>query len=242
EGNLNAMPGKTYIIGYLRNYCKYLDVENEKIKRINQTYKNNENKKLNLKQKEKEKEEHVISFKEKRRRVSKKRENFINFKYLYLAGFVLIVFIGFLYVNNSLREAKNYPVPSPEVETKSDLIDENMEDVDIISEEDAELEKEAKIQEELIQEKLLAKKLPVLELVAHENTWLKILSKDIILFEGILCKNEEMFFKSKQNLNLVTRFPDNVSLHYADKKVEMDKAIKENNIFKYNFKDINENI
>ncbi|MEA1939390.1 MAG: helix-turn-helix domain-containing protein, partial [Candidatus Caldatribacteriota bacterium] len=40
EGNLNAMPGKTYIIGYLRNYCKYLDVENEKIKRIIQTYKN----------------------------------------------------------------------------------------------------------------------------------------------------------------------------------------------------------
>ena len=52
EGNIDAIPGKTYLIGYLRNYSKYLGINEEKINQIIQTYNNLEKqksgKKLNL--------------------------------------------------------------------------------------------------------------------------------------------------------------------------------------------------
>lgn len=34
EGNINIIPGKTYLIGYLRNYSKYLGIDEENINQI----------------------------------------------------------------------------------------------------------------------------------------------------------------------------------------------------------------
>ena len=49
EGNIDAIPGKTYLIGYLRNYSKYLGINEENINQIIQTYHNLEKKKSGLK-------------------------------------------------------------------------------------------------------------------------------------------------------------------------------------------------
>ncbi|HCL90952.1 MAG TPA: hypothetical protein DHW70_06495, partial [Candidatus Atribacteria bacterium] len=38
DGNVDAIPGKTYIIGYLRNYSKYLGINEENINQIIKTY------------------------------------------------------------------------------------------------------------------------------------------------------------------------------------------------------------
>lgn len=45
EGNIDMIPGRTYIIGYLRNYSKYLGIDEENINSIIQTYKNLEKRK-----------------------------------------------------------------------------------------------------------------------------------------------------------------------------------------------------
>ena len=62
EGNVNAIPGKTYLIGYLRNYCKYLGINEENINQIIQTYNNLEKKKSGLKKTKEENIFHLIKF------------------------------------------------------------------------------------------------------------------------------------------------------------------------------------
>ena len=49
EGNVNAIPGKTYIVGYLKNYSKYLDIDEENVNQIIQTYNNLEKNKSFIK-------------------------------------------------------------------------------------------------------------------------------------------------------------------------------------------------
>ena len=46
EGNMDIIPGRTYIVGYLRNYSKYLGIDEENINSIIQTYKDLEKRKI----------------------------------------------------------------------------------------------------------------------------------------------------------------------------------------------------
>ena len=240
EGNLDIIPGKTYVLGYLRNYCKYLEINNDEINNIIQKYKNIINQQSRVAIKE---EEDTVSFRRKRGREFERTRKPIQFRYVYLIGFVFIVFIGLLFVNRFLRDAKNYPIPSPEVNTTSELANEDLQDEAIVTDESEISEEEAMIQEQLLQEKLLAEKLPVLKVAAQNTTWLKILSKDIVLYEGILFKDEEISFKDNdQDLKLVTRYPENLITYYDDNLVEIDKGISENHILEYNFNTLNENI
>jgi len=54
EGNIDLIPGKTYIVGYLKNYSKYLDIDEENINQIIQTYNNLEKQKSVIKETKKE--------------------------------------------------------------------------------------------------------------------------------------------------------------------------------------------
>jgi len=95
EGNIDAIPGRTYLIGYLRNYSKYLGIDEENINQIIQTYKNLEEQKAGL---EKTKER-SIRLKRKDRSIFEKKKLFFPIKYVYLTSFVLIIFIGLFLLN-----------------------------------------------------------------------------------------------------------------------------------------------
>lgn len=232
EGNLNLIPGKTYIIGYLRNYSKYLGIDEENINQIIQTYDNLEKKKTGLEEIKKEN----IYIKTKNRSMFEKKRFFFPIKYVYLASFVLIIFVGLFLLNRSLREAQNIPVPSPEIGNETDIvIEEKADAISTLTEELIESEVEAIIAEYSMQDIVLAEKLPILKLIANERTWLKIISEEKIIFEGILFKGEEYFWETDQTLEIVTEYPTKIEAYYDDEIIEISKGTIDNYLLKYNF-------
>jgi len=232
EGNLNLIPGKTYIIGYLRNYSKYLGLDEENINQIIQTYNNLEKKKTGLEEIKKEN----IYLKTKNRSMFEKKRFFFPIKYVYLASFVLIIFIGLFLLNRSLREAQNIPVPSPEIGNETDIvIEEEADAISTLTEELIESEVEAIIAEYSIQDSVLAEKLPILKLIANERAWLKIISEDKIIFEGILFNGEEYLWETDQTLEIVTEYPTKIEAYYDDEIIEISKGTIDNYLLKYNF-------
>jgi cytoskeletal protein RodZ len=232
EGNLDVIPGKTYIIGYLRNYGKYLGIEEENINQIIQTYSNLEKQKTGLEETKKEN----IYLKKKNRSMFEKKRFFFPIKYVYLASFVFIIFIGLFLLNRSLRDAQNIPVPSPEIGNETDIvIEEEADAISTLTEELIESEVEAIIAEYSIQDSVLAEKLPILKLIANERTWLKIISEDKIIFEGILFNGEEYFWETEQTLVIITEYPTKIEAYYDDEIIEISKGTIDNYLLKYNF-------
>lgn len=232
EGNIDIIPGRTYIVGYLRNYSKYLGIDEENINSIIQTYKNLEKRKYDL---EDIKEENIF-LKKKDKSIFEKRRIFFPLKYVYLASFILVIFIGLLWINRSLKEAQHFPVPSPEIKTETDLnIEEKTDSIVSLIEEDIETKTETLIKETVSPENVLISKVPILKIIANDNTWVKVLSKDEIIFEGILFKGEEIFWQSDQSLNLITEYPAKIETYYNDEAIEINKGITNNYILKYNF-------
>ncbi len=232
EGNVDAIPGKTYLIGYLRNYSKYLGIDEENINQIIQTYNNLKKQKADL---EKTKVNKVY-LKTKDRSIFEKKKFFLPIKYVYLTSFVLIIFIGLLLLSNSLREAQDIPVPSPEIGNETDLnIEEEANDIDTLAEEIVDLEAEAIIAEYSTEDSFLAEKLPILKVIASDKTWVKIISEDKIIFEGILFEGEEYFWETDQVLEIITEYPTKIETYYDDESIEISKGIIDNYLLRYNF-------
>ena len=232
EGNIDAIPGKTYLIGYLRNYSKYLGINEENINQIIQTYHNLEKQKSGLK---KTKEENIY-LKTKDRSLFEKKRFFLPIKYVYLTSFVLIIFIGLLLLSRSLKEAQDFPVPSPEIGKETGInIEEKANDINALTEELIKSEAEAINAEYSTQDSILTKKLPILKLIATDKTWVKILSEDKTIFEGILFKDEEFFWETNQVLDIITEYPTKIETYYDDESIEIGKGIIDNYLLKYDF-------
>ncbi len=232
EGNIDIIPGKTYLVGYLRNYSKYLGIDDENIIQIIQTYKNLEKQKTDLKETKEEK----IYLKRKDRSIFEKKKFFFPIKYVYLTSFVLIIFIGLFLLGRSLREAQDFPVPSPEIGNETDInIGEEASDISTLTEEFIESEAEAIIAEYSTEDSVLAEKLPALKLIANDRVWLKIISEDKIIFEGILFEGEEYFWETEQILEIITEYPTKIEAYYDDESIEISKGTIDNYLLKYNF-------
>ena len=227
EGNIDAIPGKTYLIGYLRNYSKYLGVDEENVNQIIQTYNNLEKQKAGL---EKTKE-NKIYLKTKDRSIFEKKKLFFPIKYVYLTSFILIIFIGLFLLNRSFREAQDFPVSSLEIENETGIhVEEKADDISTLTEEFIELEAEYSTQDSV-----LAEKLPILKLIANDRTWLKIISEDKIIFEGILFNGEEYLWETDQTLEIITEYPTKIEAYYDDEIIEISKGTIDNYLLKYNF-------
>ena len=232
EGNIDVIPGKTYLVGYLRNYSKYLGIDEENINQIIQTYKNLEKQKVKL---EKTKEENIY-LKTKDRSMFEKKRVFFPVKYVYLASFVLIIFIGLFLLSRSLKEAQDFPIPSPEIGNETSInIEEKTDDISTLAEELIESEAEAIIAEYSTEESILAEKLPILKLIADDRAWLKVISEDKIIFEGILFEGEEFFWETDQSLEIITEYPTKIETYYDDESIEISKGTVDNYLLKYNF-------
>ncbi len=232
EGNIDAIPGKTYIIGYLRNYSNYLGIDEENINQIIQTYKYLERQKVGLEETKKE----SISLRRKNKSIFERKRFFFPIKYVYLTSFVLIIFIGLFLLNRSLREARDFPVPSPEIGNETGIsVEEKADDISTLSEELIESEAEAIIAEYLTEDSVLAEKLPILKLIANERTWVKIISEDKIIFEVILFNGEEYFWEADQALEIITEYPTKIEAYYDDESIEINKGTIDNYLLKYNF-------
>ena len=232
EGNIDIIPGKTYLVGYLKNYSKYLRIDEENINQIIQTYKNLEKRRVGL---IKAKEENIY-IKTKDRSRLKKKTFFFPIKYIYLTSFVLIIFIGLLLLSRSFKEAQNFPVPSPEIKSDTGInTEENTGDINTLTGEDIEAEAEAIIAEYSTPDEILIEKLPILKLIAHDKVWLKIISEDKIIFEGILFEDEEFLWETDQVSEIITEYPIKIETYYNDEIIDINKGTIDNYLLKYNF-------
>ena len=232
EGNIDLIPGKTYIVGYLKNYSKYLDIDEKNINQIIQTYNNLEKQKSVIKETKKEN----IYLKTKDRSMFEKKRSFLPVKYVYLSGFLIIIFIGLLLLSRSLKEAQDFPIPSPEIGNETDIsIEKEASDISILTEEFSELDAEAIIAESSTQDSVLAEKLPILKLIASNKTWVKILSEDKTIFEGILFEGEEFFWETDQSLEIITEYPTKIETYYDDEAIEISEGTIDNYLLKFNF-------
>jgi hypothetical protein len=162
--------------------------------------------------------------------------DFFPVKYVYLASFVLIIFIGLFLLSRSLKEAQNIPVPSPEIGNETGInIEEKADDISTLAEELVESEAEAIIAESAIEESILAEKLPILKLIANDRAWLKVISEDKIIFEGILFEGEEFFWETDQSLEIITEYPAKIETYYDDESIEISKGTVDNYLLKYKF-------
>jgi len=234
DGNLNIIPGKAFIVGYLRNYCKYLEISEGEINGIIKSYKGIDKQKAKNVQKRDEK----ISLRKKRNRSFERKGVPLNLRYVYLSAFILILIGGLLFVNNYLKEAKDYPIPSPEVASISEesTITEN-----IAHEESTEAMIENQVEEIILPEEVVVEKIPVIKVMAKTNTWIKMLSDETLLFEGILLKDEEMKFKTKNKIKLSTLFPDNLLTYIDDEEIDLNQSTKDGQIYEYVIDEIGEN-
>jgi len=82
---------------------------------------------------------------------------------------------------------------------------------------------------------ILAEKLPILKLIANDRTWLKIISEDKIIFEGILFNGEEYLWETDQTLEIITEYPTKIEAYYDDEIIEISKGTIDNYLLKYNF-------
>ncbi|MBA7673991.1 hypothetical protein ES703_82198 [subsurface metagenome] len=77
--------------------------------------------------------------------------------------------------------------------------------------------------------------MPILKLIASDKTWVKILSEDKIIFEGILFEGEEYFWETDQDLEIITEYPAKIETYYNDEIIEINKGTIDNYLLKYNF-------
>jgi cytoskeletal protein RodZ len=234
EGNIDIIPGKTYLIGYLRNYSKYLGIDEENINQIIQTYKNLEKSKSNL---EETVENIILPKKQKRdKSIFEKKKFFFPIKYVYLTSFILIICIGLLFLSHYLKEAQNFPIPSPEIAKETDInIEKKINNVSTLNKENIESETEAIIAEYPKEKDISNNTLPILKLIANDKSWIKILSGGKIIFEGILFTGEVFSWKTDQALEIITEYPTKIEAYYNDEIIEINKGVINNYILKYNF-------
>ncbi|GAJ21928.1 unnamed protein product, partial [marine sediment metagenome] len=184
---------------------------------------------------EKTKEEDIY-LKTKDKSMFEKKRFFFPVKYVYLTSFVLIIFIGLFLLNRSIREAQNFPVPSPEIENETGInVEEKADDISTLTEELIDSEAEAIMAEYSSLDIVLAEKLPILKLIAKDRTWIKIISEDKIIFEGILFNGEEYFWETDQTLEIITEYPTKIEAYYNDEIIEISKGTIDNYLLKYNF-------
>ncbi len=97
------------------------------------------------------------------------------------------------------------------------------------------MEAEAIIAEYSTEDSFLAEKLPILKVIASDKTWVKIISEDKIIFEGILFEGEEYFWETDQVLEIITEYPTKIETYYDDESIEISKGIIDNYLLRYNF-------
>lgn len=217
EGDESVLPGKTYFVGYLRNYANYLQIDQDFIDQLLD--------KPEQVSKPAEPEPQLKTrktgryFSQKRKRMpAKKEKKSINVIPLFKAALVILLIGGFLFILNqfihTLRQPSNSLVEKEDILQEKAIEQEMLE----IARENIESEEIPEVQDVVILAPLPDYK-PI-ELIAEEPSWIKIIQDDQVLFEGIITSEERIAVKSDSLVSLITTSPNRVNVLYNDNALE----------------------
>ena len=229
EGNENILPGRTYFIGYLRNYANYLEADQEYVDQLLGETKQGP--------KTSEQEQEPVETIQKRKRTGKyfspekskyrPRREKRNMNYIPFIKIVIIIILlggGIFIVNQFFNRTEQTSVPVNNNEEK--IIENTVNEQKTIEQELTEMAEE-NLQKEEIEESstgILLEPLPEykpIKVVAQEPAWVKIMDDDDqILFESLILSTEEVTIKSEGTVSLFTSSTDNISVFYDDEEVE----------------------
>ncbi len=233
EGNEKILPGRTYFIGYLRNYANYLEADQEYIDQLlvetKQAPKTSE--------KEQEQEQEPVETIPKRKKTGKyfspekskyrpKREkrNISYIPFIKIVAIIIVLGGGIFIVNQFLNRTEQPSIP---VNNNEEIIIESTENEQKTIEQELTEMAEENLQKEEIEESstdVLLEPLPEykpIRVVAQEPAWVKIIDDDDqLLFESLILSTEEITIKSEGMVSLFTSSTDNISVFYDDEEVE----------------------
>ncbi len=217
EGDESVLPGKTYFVGYLRNYANYLQIDQDFIDQLLD--------KPEQVSKPAEPEPQLKTrktgryFSQKRKRIpAKKEKKSINVIPLFKAALVILLIGGFIFILNQFIHTLRQP--SNSLVEKEDILQEKA-----IEQEMLEIARENIESEEIpgVQDVVILAPLPdykPIELIAEEPSWIKIIQDDQVLFEGIITSEERIAVKSDSLVSLITTSPNRVNVSYNDNSLE----------------------
>lgn len=223
EGNEDALPGKTYFIGYLRNYSNYLQLEpgliNQKINKSEQVAKTVE---IEPRTKRKKTNKYISKMK---RKLHLKKDK-ISLNVISSLKIVMIIFLiaGFGFIINQFVHRLGQPdriiqitesdAPSVEKTVEQEMIE--------IAQEKIEKEGPTGV-EAIVEELALPEPLPdyePIEITADEPGWVKITQNEHILFEGVVTSTENISVKTDGEISLTTSRPNRMTVSYNDETLE----------------------
>ncbi len=231
EGDESVLPGRTYFVGYLRNYANYLEADPES---IDQLLQKTEQKPQIVEDEQISKRRKPGKYKgpEKRKYRIRKEKKPLNFLPLLKFAGMLIVIAGLVFVISQFLQRMNQP-PVKILEEEASPGDA------LIIEEEKSLEQELlEIAEENIQSEVIAEE-PVVNLLeplpdfkpiqitAVEPNWIKIMQDDEVLFESIISSSEEIIIRSDGQISVLTNRSDSISVSYDGQIIEPQPSDKD---------------
>mgnify|MGYP003810953289 CR=1 FL=1 len=221
EGDDSVLPGKTYFIGYLRNYANYLQVDQDF---VNQLIDKSESETVSkpidqVPRVERKKTNRPLSKIRKRMPIKeeKKLTNIIPFFKILV---VILLIGGFVFIINQFFHKANSPSRSiVTIEGETDNQEKTMEQELLkIAQENMNKEEISEVGEITVLEPLPDYK-PI-EIVANEPGWLKITQNDEILYEGIIASEERILVKTDSLVSLITSSPNKMKVSYNGEVLE----------------------
>lgn len=240
DGNESALPGKTYFLGYLRNYANYLGVDQDYINQYlekavdkpvekmestpEQVSQNSQTSvpvdtETSIKRRSGRK---YISHRRNRITVEKEKKSLNIVPFLKLAMIILLVGGFALVFNQFVYKLKQPSIPKVEKENVTQEISIEQKMVEIAKEN---IESENFLEsEEDIEE--IENKLPELpdykpiELTALAPSWIKISQDDQVLFEGMIENEEKIIVKTNSLISVITSDLDNITVSYDNNILE----------------------
>ena len=223
EGDERVLPGKTYFIGYLRNYANYLEADQQYISQLlgetEQAPKPSEPEKIPKRRKS---GKYFSPEKRKTRiRREKKSINYLPFIKIAIIIFLIggIVFI----VNQFLDRMKQSSMPVTQNE-------ENVSEIILTDEKSLEQELAEMAEEHLQDDEMVGAPLEIfleplpdykpIRIATQEPTWIKIVQDDQILFESFILSTEEITIKSPGMISLLTTSSNDIDVFYDDQRIE----------------------
>ena len=213
EGDERVLPGKTYFIGYLRNYANYLEADQQYIGQLlgenEQAPKSIEPEKIPKRRKSGK----YFSPEKRKNRIRKEKKS-IN--YLPLIKITIIIFLigGTVFiVNQFLDRIKQSSIPVTQTDEKSleqelaGMAEEHLQDDEMVG-----------APPEIFLEPLPDYK-PI-RIATQEPTWIKIVQDDQILFESFILSTEEITIKSPGMISLLTTSSNDIDVFYNDQRIE----------------------
>jgi cytoskeletal protein RodZ len=219
EGDESILPGRTYFVGYLRNYANYLGIDQEY---LNQLLEKTEKSPKPIKPEpitKRKKTGRYFSQRQKKLGIKKEKKP-INLLPFIKIAIVIIVLLGIIAILNQFLPSLRQPSTSPVVKKEESIPEEKTLEQEMIE-----------IAEENIQTEILSKTPDInfleplpdynpIEIVAREPSWVKIMQDDYILFEGIIFTSESITIKSDSLVTLLTLSPNNITVTYNGKVLE----------------------